>query len=330
MTAADARLGLARRWLDGHLTEGSSIAPLAGDASFRRYFRVRQGDRSWVLMDAPPGKEDVGPFLSVRHWMEAAGLRVPTLQAEDRQAGFLLLADFGDETWAAALKRGMALAPMMADALRQLHLLQAAGDTDRLPVFDAARMHREADLYLDWYLPRVAGGKVDDALRHAFHAVLAPLVDEIAALPKAPVHLDYHSRNLMLPPDGLPLGIIDFQDAVRGPVTYDLASLLYDCYQDYPEAERRRWSVRFFAGLPEALREAFGGDGERWHRAVRLTAFQRHIKAIGIFARLAYRDGKRRFLDEIPLTRKHVWEEVRALGLAAPPGLDGDGDGRGA
>ena len=120
---------------------------------------------------------------------------------------------------------------------------------------------------------------------------LASEHDEIERLPRVPVHLDYHSRNLMLPPSGLPLGIIDFQDAVEGPVTYDLASLLYDCYQDYAEDERQYWSLRFYESLPEAVRHAFG-SGERWHRAVRLTAFQRHIKAIGIFARLAYRDGK--------------------------------------
>jgi N-acetylmuramate 1-kinase len=323
VTATDGRLELARQWLDGHLAHDCSIESLAGDASFRRYFRVRHEDRTWVLMDAPPGKEDVGPFLSVRQWMQEAGLHVPQLLAADRQAGFLLLDDFGDETWAAALKRGMALAPLMSDALDQLHRLQADGTTDGLPVFDAARMHREADLYLDWYLPKVAGIEPDDAGRQAFHAALAPLVEEIAALPQVAVHLDYHSRNLMLPPDGLPLGVIDFQDAVLGPVTYDLASLLYDCYQDYPEEERRYWSLRFFDGLPTDRGQAFGGDGERWHRAVRLTAFQRHIKAIGIFARLAYRDGKRQFLDEIPLTRKHIREEVRALGLLVPLGLEG-------
>jgi N-acetylmuramate 1-kinase len=322
VAVADRRLVQARQWLARHLAETFSIGPLAGDASFRRYFRVRQGDRTWVLMDAPPGKEDVAPFLSVRQWMESAGLHVPPLVAADRQTGFLLLGDFGDETWAAALKRGMALAPMMDDALRQLHMLQDAGDAKDLPVFDPARMRRECDLYLDWYLPRVAGLQPDVDFRREFHASLAPVVEQIAALPRVPVHLDYHSRNLMLPPAGLPLGVIDFQDAVFGPVTYDLASLLYDCYQDYPEGERRQWSRRFFDGLPGGLRDAFAGEGE-WHRAIRLTAFQRHIKAIGIFARLAHRDGKRQFLDEIPLTRKHLQEGILELALPDLPGLTG-------
>jgi len=321
VVAADRRRSEARQWLGRHLDGPFDIEPLAGDASFRRYFRVRQGEQTWVLMDAPPGKEDVLPFLSVRQRMEMAGLHVPQLLAEDRQVGFLLLADFGDETWAAALSRGMALEPMMDDALRQLHCLQQTMDTAELPVFDPARMRREIDLYLDWYLPRVAKRQPDEHLRREFHARLAPVVEQIATLPRVAVHLDYHSRNLMLPPSGPPLGIIDFQDAVCGPVTYDLASLLYDCYQDYPEDERRQWSLRFFDGLSAELRDAFSNDGERWHRAVRLSAFQRHIKAIGIFARLAYRDGKRQFLDEIPLTRKHLEEEIRQLALPVLPGL---------
>ena len=320
MKGADARLMLAKGWLDRHLSGSLRIEPLAGDASFRRYFRVRRNDEAWVLMDAPPDKEDVGPFLSVRSWMEAAGLRVPVLLAEDREAGFLLLGDFGDETWAVALARGEALAPMMGDALRQLRALQAIPLPADLPVFDTARMRRECDLYLDWYLPKVAGTVPDEGARHAFHAALAPILAAIEALPRVAVHLDYHSRNLMLPPAGLPLGVIDFQDAVAGPVTYDLASLLYDCYQDYPEDTRRHWSQQFFEALPASVRGAFA-DGEGWHRAVRLTAFQRHIKAIGIFARLAHRDGKRRFLDEIPLTRRHLEGEIAALGLPELPGL---------
>lgn len=320
MRGADARLSLAAAWLERHLPGSPHIEPLAGDASFRRYFRVRRGDESWVLMDAPPDKEDVAPFLSVRGWMADAGLTVPALLAEDKEAGFLLLGDFGDETWARALAGGEALAPMMTDALRQLHALQAVSVPADLPVFDTARMRRECDLYLDWYLPRVAGTVPDAEARASFHAALAPILAAIEALPRVAVHLDYHSRNLMLPPEGLPLGVIDFQDAVAGPVTYDLASLLYDCYQDYAEETRSDWSLRFFEALPDSLRQAFA-DGEGWHRIVRLTAFQRHIKAIGIFARLAHRDGKRQFLDEIPLTRRHLTEEIAALGLPELPGL---------
>jgi len=388
----DERALAGFKWSRAALGQPISIVPLAGDASFRRYFRVRSMACSYVLMDAPPEREDVGPFLNVRAWLEGAGVRAPRLVAEDGARGFLLLEDFGDVTWAAHVQEGHAPDALVADALRQLHRIQANVPPFALPAFDLERMHMECDLYLDWYLLLVAGHKPRQAQRQAFYdginpvlnALLAlpqapvhldyhsrnlmlpggdiplgvidfqdavtgpvtydlacdlyldwylllvaghkprqaqrqafydginPVLNALLALPQAPVHLDYHSRNLMLPGGDIPLGVIDFQDAVTGPVTYDLASLLYDCYQDYPENLRRQWSGDFFHALAADLQACFT-DFEDWHRAVRLTAMQRHIKAIGIFARLAHRDGKRRFLDEIPLARKHLYEEMQAL-----------------
>jgi len=308
----DARQG----WLHEQLGDTFEISPLAGDASFRCYFRVTTQDNHYVLMDAPPPHEDVRPFLAVRSWFAQSGLRVSRLDAADQQLGFLLLEDFGDETWASYRSAGGDIAPLFGDALRQLHLLQASNPGIELPLFDVARMQRECDLYLDWYLPRVAGITPATEEREAFHAGLAAMLNRLAELPRVPVHLDYHSRNLMLPGGALPLGVIDYQDAVLGPASYDLASLLYDCYQDYPEQERRRWSRIFFEVLPAQLADSFA-DFEAWHRVVRLTALQRHIKAIGIFARLAYRDGKSQFLDEIPLTRKHLHAELQALAISA-------------
>jgi len=307
-----------RAWVASVLGHAAEIRPLAGDASFRSYDRVHLVDKTWVLMDAPPGKEDVRPFLMVREWLEACGVSVPGLLASDEEQGFLLLEDFGDVSWAAQVKAGGQVDDLFADALRQLHAVQADEPGFALPVFNVPRMRTECDLYLDWYLPKVAGHTPSEAERESFHDALTLVLDEIAGLPRVPVHLDYHSRNLMLPGGDLPLGVIDFQDAVTGPVTYDIASLLYDCYQDYPETERRRWSKTFFEQLRPELADAFS-DFEEWHRHVRLTALQRHIKAIGIFARLAYRDGKRQFLDEIPLTRKHLREELQALNLEAHP-----------
>lgn len=305
---------MRRNWLRQQLGEGVGIRPLAGDASFRRYFRIASPEGGFVLMDAPPPHEDVRPFLAVRDWFAGAGLRVSALQAADIEQGLLLLEDFGDLSWATYQAAGRDLEPLFEDALRQLSLLQHSTPPIELPLFDQVRMHRECDLYLDWYLPRVAGMTPMDAERGAFHAALAAMIESIAALPRVSVHLDYHSRNLMLPGGGLPLGQIDYQDAVQGPVTYDLASLLYDCYQDYPETERRRWSRHFFEMLPAQIAEAFA-DFDDWHQAVRLTALQRHIKAIGIFARLAYRDGKRQFLDEMPLTAGHIRDEMQALAM---------------
>ena len=315
---ADQRLKLGSAWVKSVLGDESVVEPLAGDASFRRYFRVFSGSKCFVLMDAPPGKEDVTPFLTVRAWLMGAGLRVPELIHEDRDLGFLLLEDFGDRTWALHLTSkdhpSVGLNELFDDALSQLTLLQASTPPTLLPLFDIARMQRECDLYLEWYLPRVAGYSPGKNEVEIFHQTMLPLLKEIEALPCVPVHLDYHSRNLMLPGDFLPLGVIDFQDAVSGPVTYDLASLLYDCYQYYPETLRELWSRKFYISLPVEQQANFDGF-QAWHRAVRLTAMQRHIKATGIFARLAHRDGKRQFLDEIPLTRRHLLEELDSLGL---------------
>jgi len=315
---ADARLALAKTWLAQHSqTQTFTIKPLAGDASFRRYFRVSTPEQSYVLMDAPPEKEDVSPFVQVCDWLSQSGIHVPKIVVQDKAVGFLLLQDFGDTTWSVYFSENKEIDGLFNDALRQLHQLQNAKLTLDLPSFDMQRMTNEIELYLDWYLPHIKNHTPNEDERKQFIQDLTPLLQSVANIPQAPVHLDYHSRNLMLPDSGLPLGIIDFQDAVIGPITYDLASLLYDCYQDYPEAERRKWSKHFFAGLGEDFQMYFG-DFETWHQALRQTSLQRHIKVLGIFARLAHRDGKTQFLDEIPLTHKHCMQELNALGLQIP------------
>ncbi|RLL54795.1 hypothetical protein D8Y20_03195 [Mariprofundus sp. EBB-1] len=313
--ATDARALARQGWLKQVLGDDVSIRPLAGDASFRCYFRIEHGNEHFVLMDAPPQHEDVRPFLAVRAWLERAGLRVSSLKAEDQTLGFLLMEDFGDESWASFRASAGEMKPLFEDALAQLHLLQASEPEMVLPVFNVDRMRRECDLYLDWYLPELTVKHPSNDERNTFHIALTDTLNRLAALPRVPVHLDYHSRNLMLPASGLPLGQIDYQDAVMGPVTYDLASLLYDCYQDYPEQERRHWSKVFFAALPERHSKYFD-DFNDWHQLLRLTALQRHIKAIGIFARLARRDGKTQFLDEIPLTQKHLRQEMNDLHIS--------------
>jgi len=206
---------------------------------------------------------------------------------------------------------------LFKDALQQLITLQCSSPVPQLPCFDVARMQTECALYLDWYLPHIKSYIPSKDERNYFQQILLPLLEEIQAIPRSPVHLDYHSRNLMVPDSGLPLGVIDFQDAVVGPITYDVASLLYDCYQDYPETERRKWSEHFFNKLQPEQQSHFA-TFEAWHRAVRLTSLQRHIKVLGIFSRLAYRDGKTQFLDEIPLTYKHFKGELQALSFEFP------------
>ena len=313
---ADERLAQASQWLNTVWNHVFEIKPLAGDASFRRYFRVYQSEKTYVLMDAPPEKEDVTPFLNVCAWLQSIGMRVPKILAKDLEQGFLLLEDFADQTWSTYLASGGEMQLLFADALRQLHILQSAKVDLALPVFDIARMQRECDLYLDWYLPKVMQYVPTVDERKQFHADILPYLKHLSELPQAAVHLDYHSRNLMLPTDGLPLGVIDFQDAVIGPITYDLASLLYDCYQDYPEHLRRQYSDMFFHALPKRWQLHFE-DSSAWHKSLRITAFQRHLKAMGIFARLAYRDGKKQFLEEIPLTRKHFNDEITYLDIPA-------------
>ena len=313
----DFRLQAAADWAESLLGQACEVVPLAGDASFRRYFRVHTADCRYVLMDAPPDKERLEPFLFVRAWMAQSDVRVPKLLGEDKGQGFLLLEDFGDMTWSLALQRQQPIAPMLEDAWRQLLLIQASHEIASLPRFDVDRMRLECDLFLDWYLPYVADCQPSEDERGHFHEGLLPLLTRIDAMPKVAVHLDYHSRNLMLPSDSFPLGVIDFQDAVYGPVTYDAASLLYDCYQDYPESLRQEWSLNLWERLPQEMRAGFQHE-EHWHESLRLTALQRHIKAMGIFARLAYRDGKQQFLNEIPLTRKHLLEEIAALDLDLP------------
>ncbi len=314
----DERMRSGLAFAERMLGRGLKLEKLAGDASFRRYFRVSDGSRRWVLMDAPPEHEDVRPFLAVRVWMREAGLRVPELFGADIENGYLLLEDFGDLSWAEWMRRQEDPERLFPLATEQLGRLASARPKG-LGVFDRARMRAECDLYLDWYLPRVAGLRPDDEARARFHRNLEPVYEALEALPRVPVHLDFHSRNLMVLDggEGIELGILDFQDALWGPATYDAASLLYDCYQDYPETERRRWSRAMHEALPRPVSSAFDGF-EDWHRKLRLTALQRHLKAIGIFARLAFRDGKRQFLDEIPLTRKHLAEELEALGGLAP------------
>ncbi|MDQ6950959.1 MAG: phosphotransferase [Mariprofundales bacterium] len=313
----DTRNQCIAHWVDRVLGQGVLLTPLAGDASFRRYLRAQRGEGTgserWVVMDAPPAKESVVPFLQVRRWLESLDLRVPALVAADEAVGLLLLEDFGDTTWAQARDQGRAVAPLFADAVRQLHLLQA-GDASALhsPCFDHARMARECALYLDWYLPFVAQREVDARFRANFFAALEPLFEQIARIPQAPVHLDYHSRNLMLPDDAVPLGVIDFQDACLGPITYDLSSLIYDCYQDYGLTQPLAVSEGFYHALPARFHSAFA-DAEAWHQALLATSLQRHIKVCGIFARLAFRDGKTQFLQALPQTRRHLLFELDAL-----------------
>jgi len=293
-----------RRWLDQALDgQGVRVEAASGDASFRRYFRVHTDDGPYILMDAPPPRENCGPFVQVTGLLAAAGINVPRVMAADLDQGFLLLSDLGDRLYLDELNPDTA-DTLYGDALDTLVRLQSRGDARAVPAYDADKLRDEMQLFVDWFLVR----HLDIALDAHAASVLEPAFDlllaECRAQPQVLVHRDYHSRNLMRMDRDNP-GVLDYQDAVRGPITYDLVSLLRDVYVQWPEADVYRWVNGWYqraseAGLLDGVDEA---AVFRWFD---LTGVQRHLKVAGIFTRLWYRDGKNRYLADIPLTLDYL------------------------
>jgi N-acetylmuramate 1-kinase len=313
----DFRLVELERWLGAQFPSlPCTLAPASADASFRRYFRTRLPDgRSFIVMDAPPGKEDCRPFLRIAALFAAAGAHVPAVHAQDLAAGFLLLEDLGDATYLDRLERGDDPAPLYAAATDTLVRLQCASRPGVLPEYDRALLERELNLFPEWYLAkelrRTLAPQDEQVLRAAFEALLANNL----AQPRVYVHRDYHSRNLMAS-DPLP-GVLDFQDAVYGPITYDLVSLLRDAYVRRQEdavldGAARYWEKARKAGLP--VRADFG----EFYRDFEWMGAQRQLKVVGIFARLAHRDGKSRYLADIPLVRDYLLATCRRYRELAP------------
>jgi aminoglycoside/choline kinase family phosphotransferase len=298
--ASDSRLAELTRWVFEDLGfAGGRIEPASADASFRRYFRVTRSADSYIVMDAPPGKEDLGPFLSVDRALLGLGLNVPVVLAKDRGRGFLLLSDLGTRQYLDELVDGDA-DRLYADALDALYVMQSASPAAaaELPLYSHALLIREMELLPEWFLNRHLGLQISTAERGMLDRLFEALAQRAAEQPAVFVHRDYHSRNLLLTPAHSP-GILDFQDAVWGPVTYDLVSLLKDCYVAWPRARVRNWALQYrsrllAAGLPSGTSEA---QFLRWFD---LLGLQRHIKVLGIFARLFYRDGKSQYLHDLP------------------------------
>ena len=274
-------------------------APVAAsaDASFRSYWRVRKGPHTWVVMNAPPDKEDTGPFIDVAARLRAAGLNAPEVCARDLQQGFLLLSDLGTRTYLPELD-GLSVESLYADALDALQTMQSRVDTGGLPRYDSQRLTAEMELFPTWFLERHLG--LEDRGEHAgiIEDCMRRLLNSAAEQPMAFVHRDYHSRNLMVVPGANP-GIIDFQDAVIGPVTYDLVSLLKDCYIQWPLARVYGWAEGYRQRLVAAGVIEVGTT--RWRRWFDWMGLQRHLKVLGIFARLNYRDGKSGYLNDLPM-----------------------------
>jgi N-acetylmuramate 1-kinase len=257
-----------------------------------------------IAMDAPPAQEDVRPFIEIARRLRAIGLNVPEIVAQDPEQGFLLLTDLGDRLYLRALTESSADG-LYADALKALVRLQAGGvDTMFLPAYDEAFLRRELEIFREWYLLRHLGLKLSAAQQAAFDETVALLVASALEQPRVWVHRDYHSRNLMVTPAGNP-GILDFQGALYGPITYDLASLLRDSYIAWPRTRIAGWIDQYLAlatdaGLPVAV------EKQRFLRWFDWMGLQRHIKVVGIFARLSHRDGKPGYLDDIPRTLGYI------------------------
>lgn len=283
----------------------------SSDASFRSYWRTVGHLPAWIVMDAPPDKEDVRPWLDVARRLRGAGIAAPDVRAENLEEGFLLISDLGRALYLPALHAGSVDA-LYGEAMDTLLALATRVDAGGLPPYDEARLVAEMELLPTWFVQRHLGVVPEcedwDVVESAFRA----LVTSATHQPQVFVHRDFHSRNLLLPVDGAGPGVIDFQDAVRGPVTYDLVSLLRDCYITWPDAQVYGWVEAFRTRL-----EATGvrcGSPEAFRRAFDLMGLQRHLKVLGIFCRLWYRDGKAGYLGDLP----RVWAYVRDVGRRHP------------
>ena len=314
------RLSQLNNWLTNDCgINGYSIKPLFGDASFRRYFRVTLADGATrIAMDAPPPQEDCRPFVDISNRLEAAGVHVPHIYAEDLQQGFLLLEDLGDTLYLSKLNEETA-PRLYGDALGALSAMQACTNIDDLPHYDEALLGMELELFREWLCQKHLGLTLTDDESRMLEQLFALLIDNALQQPQHFVHRDYHSRNLMLVATHGP-GVIDFQDAVIGPITYDLVSLLKDAYIRWPLEQVDNWAEGYCElAIQSGLMPQ--EDETKFQQWFDLMGVQRHIKVAGIFARLYRRDGKEGYLDDIPLVLEYIMEmvarypELEALGI---------------
>ena len=295
------------------------MTPASADASFRRYFRIQQNGKSYILMDAPPDREDCRPFVHISRLFLELGLHVPEILGEDAGQGFLLLSDLGsrlylDELDASSVDR------LYGDALGALATLQSCGSVADLPSYDRKLLLFEMSLFRDWLLGTHLDMSLNDAEQSRLHLDFELLADNALRQPAVCVHRDYHSRNLMVSDYHNP-GILDYQDAVIGPMTYDLVSLLRDCYISWPRQQVEGWVLGYYELAQQTGILRTGQISEQqFLRWFDWMGVQRHLKAAGIFARLNHRDGKPGYLGDIPRTLGYVqdvcerYAELESLG----------------
>ncbi len=316
----DPRLPLLTQFIAQHLPDHAAPPHLASaDASARRYWRVRLDEGSTrIIMDAPPG-ENIAQFLAIQARLAAADVPVPTVGAFDEVHGFLELEDLGDCTlyqW----RHGHSVHAVHAQLQQAVALLPniARAPTEGLPAFDAAKLNAEMDLFADWYADRHHNRAFNDAQRAQWHSLRDAISARLVAMPQVFVHRDYHSRNLMVR-DADParsLVVIDFQDAVQGPLAYDLVSLLRDSYIDWPEDQVEALKQTFWHSLPPQWQAQ--QTQAQFNQDFNWVAVQRHLKVLGIFARLSIRDGKHGYLKDLPLTWKHLQRALSGLPELSP------------
>jgi aminoglycoside/choline kinase family phosphotransferase len=301
----DERLSLLKQWLSDSLElESFELAMASGDASFRRYFRLTQsGMPSRIVMDAPPPQEDCRPFAEMTARLRETGVHAPEILAMDLEQGFMVLEDFGDATLLPNLTQESA-DQLYGSAMTSLLTFQQSAKTDNLPAYDEPMLMREMQLFPDWLLEKHLDLKLSDDSKKMLARTFNALTEAALEQPKVFVHRDYHSRNLMLLSDNR-LGVIDYQDAVLGPVTYDLVSLLRDCYIAWDDALVSRWCHAYLEGAiaTGVMNETHRLRFKRWFDWM---GVQRHLKASGIFARLNHRDGKPGYLRDIPRTLNYI------------------------
>lgn len=307
MPDQDVRLQHLKVWLDEQLAilfadQGWGAVPPAtltaasSDASFRRYFRWEGEGKSFVVMDAPPPQENCKPFVDIAFLLAKSGINVPKIYAEDLERGFLLLNDLGNKTYLDVIDGENADA-LFSDALQALLAFQQLPMVAPLPSYDVALLRRELELFPEWYVKRELAVEFDSTQQQQWQQISDLLIDSALAQPKVLVHRDYMPRNLMLSEPNP--GVLDFQDAVYGPVTYDVTCLFKDAFLSWPEERVRGWLENYWQQA-SALNIPVQSNFEDFLRASDLMGVQRHLKVIGIFARICHRDGKPRYLADVP------------------------------
>lgn len=312
----DPRLEQLEDWLAGLFgARDFMVAPASADASFRRYFRVSRQGHTWIAMDAPPAKEDMGPYIRVSAMLVDVGVNAPKVLQRDEAQGFLLNTDLGSRTYLADLDAGADAERLYRDAIEALVAIQARAGRHaaQLPPYDDTLLRREIGLFPEWFCHQHLGLKLNETENAGLAQVYDTLVAEALKQPQVFVHRDYHSRNLMVGDGvsheqgghGANPGILDFQDAVLGPVTYDLVSLLRDSYVEWPIERVHAW-IKYFRESAQRSGVDAGASFAEFQRWFDLMGVQRQLKVLGIFARLYHRDGKSGYLKDLPRTLSYV------------------------